>query len=161
MKKSLIFKILYLFLVLIVVAGASVFATNTYLASQVSYGNSNVEDALNGLFTLKENTYNYSTDEQIVGTWFDGKKIYRKINTINNTLTANWYSICNIENVDQFISAKLIPKNGQDQNNLFYYNLSYNYPSAGQISVSFIGGNSMVGYAIIEYTKTTDTPSNN
>lgn len=50
MKKSLIFKMLYLFLVLIVVAGASVFATNTYLASQVTYGSTNVEDALNDLY---------------------------------------------------------------------------------------------------------------
>ena len=33
MKKSLIFKILYLFLGLVVMAGASVFATNTFLVS--------------------------------------------------------------------------------------------------------------------------------
>ena len=79
MKKSLIFKILYLFLVLIVVAGASVFATNTYLASQISYGSSNVEDALNGLFTLQGNDENYSTEERIVGKWIDEKNIYRKI----------------------------------------------------------------------------------
>lgn len=62
MKKSLVFKILYLFLVLIVVAGASVFATNTYLASQVSYSKSDgteisVANALNELYLkiLKQN----------------------------------------------------------------------------------------------------------
>ena len=80
MKKTLFFKILYLFLVLIVIAGASVFATSTYLSARdVSYGSTNVEDALNGLFTLKGNDENYSTDEKIVGKWIDGKNIYRKI----------------------------------------------------------------------------------
>ena len=60
-------------------AGASVFATNTFLVSQVTYGNTNVENALNDLYTLKGNDENYSTDEKIVGKWIDGKPIYRKI----------------------------------------------------------------------------------
>ena len=93
MKKSLIFKILYLFLILIVCAGASVFATNTYLASQVTYGSTNVEEALNGLFTLKENTYNFSTDEQIVGKWIDNKPIYRTIIQMPNGTVSSTASV--------------------------------------------------------------------
>lgn len=55
MKKSLVFKILYLFLVLIVVAGASVFATNYYLASQIQYTDTkSVEEALNELYSIKQ-----------------------------------------------------------------------------------------------------------
>lgn len=107
MKKSLIFKILYLFLVLIVCAGASVFATTTFLASQVSYGSTNVEEALNGLFTLKENTYNYSTNEQIVGRWTNNKPIYRKVfnGTTPDITTSNvTTSLLVSNNLDELIS---------------------------------------------------------
>ena len=62
MKKSLIFKILYSFLVLVAIVGASVFATNTYLASQVSYGSTNVADALNDLYKTKSNNNIYTFD---------------------------------------------------------------------------------------------------
>ena len=69
MKKSLVFKILYLFLVLIVVAGASVFATNYYLASQVSYSKSDgteisVANALNELYLKNSETKSQETEWQ-------------------------------------------------------------------------------------------------
>ena len=115
MKKSLIFKILYLFLILIVVAGASVFATNTYLSARdVSYGSTNVEDALNGLFTLKGNDENYSTDEKVVGKWIDGKPIYRKVFSFTNTseieYAANsWYKTSfTLANTDRVFPASII-----------------------------------------------------
>lgn len=86
MKKSLIFKILYLFLILIVIAGASVFATNTYLASQVSYGSTNVEIALNELY--KKST---TSKKEIL---FQGV-----LNTVNASATLN----DNASNYDLFI----------------------------------------------------------
>ena len=97
MKKSLIFKILYLVLGLVVMAGASVFATNTYLASQVTYGNTNVEQALNELYenisrdkpfvlgsigtinisgTKWESSSSYSSNEEYMTTSYSDNHIY-------------------------------------------------------------------------------------
>lgn len=170
MKKSLIFKLLYLFLVLIVMAGASVFATNTYLANQVSYGNTNVEDALNGLFSLKENTYNYSTDEQIIGKWTDGKPIYRKVlnfdkvsansmiwiplnTTIDNYISvtggsyeaksnSTFINIPRVHQADIKYQVGILPKTNTDTTN------------PNQIRISCGSGISLEnGYLIVEYTK--------
>lgn len=173
MKKSLIFKILYLFLVLIVVAGASVFATNTYLASQVSYGNTNVENALNDLYTLKGNDENYSTDEKVVGKWIDGKPLYRKIlkytrNNINPTIEYN-HNINNIEHI-HLGNGSGIKRSANETNN--YYANYYYTPNdfclmlASDINIWFdVGANFRNTWSevifILEYTKTTDNASNN
>ena len=92
MKKSLVFKILYLFLVLIVVAGASVFATNTYLASQVSYSKSDgteisVANALNELYLkiLKQNLKKQN-GKPILMVWYTRKNGFVIINFNCSTL---------------------------------------------------------------------------
>ena len=160
MKKSLIFKILYLFLVLIIIAGASVFATNTYLSARyISYGSSNVEDALNGLFTLKGNDENYSTEEKIVGKWIDGKNIYRKVFNFDNTDTIkysdnSWYKTSfSLPNTNSVLSALVVSPTPET---------SYSYA----VSISndiinimcFRSTNYIVVGAklIVEYTKITD-----
>ena len=108
MKKSLIFKTLYLFLILVVVAVSSVFATNAYLSARdISYGSSNVENALNDLYTLKGNDENYSTDEKAVGKWIDGKPIFRKTYNFGN-ISANSTKAISISDIystiDQLIT---------------------------------------------------------
>lgn len=163
MKKSLIFKILYLLLGLVVIAGASVFATNTYLASQVSYGNSNVEDALNGLFELQKNMYNYTTDEQVIGTWIDGKKLYKKTIDIeinkantssefvtNNTLT-NVDNICNIYGilVRTSKSTLTVP---YYENSSYFFDVKVDSTNVRILNNGFYGKS----YLTIEYTKTTN-----
>ena len=165
MKKSLIFKILYLFLILIVITGASVFATNTYLASQVSYGSTNVEDALNGLFTLKENTYNYSTDEQVIGKWIDNKPIYRKIincGTLPNNSDKNVTH--NISNIDKIISIY-----GYATDGTIFHTVLKAVTSETKYSINIVGDKTKLilttgsdrtslkeCYVAIQYTKTTD-----
>ena len=156
MKKSLIFKILYLFLVLIVVAGASVFATNTYLSARdISYGSTNVEDALNGLFTLKGNDENYSTDEKVVGKWINNKPIYRKVIEVGS-LTVNsgsWIESsipCPI-NIENIISGKFINDDASLGTHLARNSKStFNYQILGNYNQYIIK------YLIVEYTKTTD-----
>ena len=162
MKKSLIFKILYLFLVLTVVAGASVLATNTYLASQVSYGNSNVEDALNGLYKLKENTYNYANNEQVIGKWVNGKPIYRKIWT--NVTVSNGTQLGTIATVETIIDSDtvVIGENQGDGywNNAHGVSCSIN-PTTGIVSTNVSGWTTINVTCKLEYTKTTDNPTNN
>lgn len=163
MKKSLIFKILYLFLILIVVASASVFATNTYLASQVSYASTNVEDALNDLYTLKGNDENYSTDEKIIGKWIDGKPIYRNIIDMGNQTTKN-------TSISKDISFLNIDKPLKNTGYALYNNNNkiYNFPiingeeqvagfAFNSDTLSFTASTWMNNFsniiAIIEYTK--------
>lgn len=169
MKKFLIFKILYLFLGLVVMAGASVFATNTFLASQVSYGSTTVENALNDLFT-QSNNRNYSTDEQIVGKWIDGKPMYRKIIIVNSINLGEWtYITDEFSNIDykNIAHINLINSDGScipvsvstnstcwiycTNNKLRYYITSSN--NQGITSTSKL-------YITFEYTKTTDNPIN-
>lgn len=164
MKKTLIFKTLYLFLVLIVVAGASVFATNTYLSARdVSYGNSNVENALNGLFTLKGNDENYSIDAKVVGKWIDGKPIYRKCIDLgsykgNTTIDLTSYNL----NIDYLISCKSTGNNG---GNWYDFSMTNNHDTAlyfkGNFNTLAIAGTTTIRYIILEYTKTSDVPANN
>lgn len=167
MKKSLIFKILYLFLVLIVVAGASVFATNTYLASQVSYGNSNVENALNELFRLKENTYNYSTDEQIIGKWTDGRPIYKKViyttlnSQVGNTDISLGVAIKDVININGTVHCaggyfEQFPNSVAGTNRLIVYDNIFTTPNTIRIvNNSTVWANNPF-CIVIEYTKITD-----
>ena len=40
---------------------------------------------------------NYSTEEQVVGTWIDGKPLYRKVVIIDNPSNKMTFSIANID----------------------------------------------------------------
>ncbi len=46
---------------------------------------------------------NYSTTEQVVGTWIDGKPIYRKVVSHHLLNTGDWSTISGITNVDNLI----------------------------------------------------------
>lgn len=166
MKKSLIFKILYLFLGLVVMAGASVFATNTFLANQVTYGNTNVETALNNLF-IQNNKQNYSTDEQVIGKWINNKPIYRKVVSLGNfsANTKENYISTGISNVDHIVDFNIRFKfdDGNEFDNLYLlkYSLGYITPYIDNASkkiyvAHFCSANLNSVYSIIEYTKTTD-----
>ena len=70
------------------------------------------EDAITG---DRGNKVNYSTEEQVVGTWIDGKPIYQKVfNNLNlqGTWESQYFACLTIDplisNVKQFISIKLI-----------------------------------------------------
>lgn len=125
--------------------------------------------------------FNYSTDEQVVGKWIDGKTVYRKILQFNpSTFTANSWTIVATDQVFGDIDI-LINSYGTFQRHtgsdihsypIFYLNIepsSFNYTSAIYISksgktLSFRLGSSWASLVsqlkkavlIIEYTKTTD-----
>lgn len=155
MKKSLIFKTLYLFLILVVVAVSSVFATNAYLSARdISYGSTNVENALNDLYTLKGNDENYSTDEKAVGKWIDGKTIYRKCVQLSSSVTptTSWSTRFSIPDSNKLINVIAISSADntiRTSSSLFRIEngdfKDYKISEAGSYSI-----------AIIEYTKTTN-----
>lgn len=97
----------------------------------------------------------YSTDEQVVAEWIDGKPIYQKVIT-NLSITMNWYQQYQTQgtptkpdNMDNVISVEGITSNGS------YSNLAFDASSN-----LILSNNSMtINTLIWTYTKTTDTPT--
>ena len=86
---------LFIFILGIVVASTSIVVASNYMATDIAYTPkdsnwkvSNVADAINSLAS-KSGTVNYSTDEQTIGTWIDGKPLYQKtiVTSLPNTST--------------------------------------------------------------------------
>lgn len=175
MKKSLIFKMLFILLAFIIVSGTSVFAANIYNANQIGYGSSNVETALNNLIT-QVNNRNYSTDEQIIGKWIDGKPIYRKTFNFENISAGSTkkISISDIyTTIDQIITINGIAYCSEFQQ---WYNIPNTHTNMSSFYINsviegasqeltvragsgFTNGLSKV-IIYIEYTKTTDMTNN-
>lgn len=105
----------------------------------------------------------YSTTETVVGTWIDGKPIYRKVYIENNPTTGGWayINLDNTYNVKMYKGFYQRANNNLDalsvgredymplictiRNNQIEYKIDSTY-ALGKISV----------YFILEYTKTTD-----
>ena len=108
----------------------------------------------------------YSTEETIVGTWIDGKPIYRKVFTDpNNSWSAHDNIIGNITNFKEPTSIKAIAFNdmglsGWVENNEAGESRCYAYiKSNGEVHFyrnDVRDGTSYPKKVIIEYTKTTD-----
>lgn len=126
----------------------------------------NNDDELTTINTNLTNLITYSTTETVVGTWIDGKTIYRKVIQYNKTsngqvdLSLSSYGITNIENI-WLNQNSFIKTNGNEWKAVNTYESdSYftfcTFPSANSFRLS-----SNSSYArglwnlIIEYTKTT------
>lgn len=114
------------------------------------------------------NLNTYSTEEKRVGTWIDGKPIYRKVVDLGNLLNNNSKTVAHdIANIDFVTSIR-----GIAIDTISHF--SYNIPWAGTplmlsgAIISIRADRSLIGianttdlsartaYAFIEYTKTTD-----
>lgn len=107
----------------------------------------------------------YSTEEQVIGTWIDGKPIYRKTISCGtlpkNTPKSVAHGISNLEMITNLYG---ISKNVSSN---VYINVNY-APNSNNISSCYITGDSIQlsctsdrttyteTYVTIEYTKTTD-----
>ena len=104
---------------------------------------------------------NYSTNEQIVGTWIDGKPLYRSIICYNNSVNSTTTIKHNIKDIDEITYSYAIGKWTNGSNGRICYNplpmskveiyidneeITYIPSAYGVDSLKFI----------IEYTKTTD-----
>ena len=113
--------------------------------------------------TVEQKPTHYSTDEQVVGTWIDGKPIYQKTFELNYVCPSKngWEVVQNnaIHNIDILISATTS----------YIYTSSYRYTNATTVRVDepsgnltiYVTGDQMSGNILkqitIQYTKTTDT----
>lgn len=114
----------------------------------------------------KNNLEVYSTSEQRIGTWIDGKPIYRKVIDCgalpNNTIKSIAH---NINNLDIFTKIYIFGINPSGNYHISYSVYDNNAVAnsvtayANSTAVVFITKNdrsAYTGYAILEYTKTTD-----
>ena len=77
------------------------------------------------------NKFDYSTEEQVIGKWIDGKPLYRKTITFTSTISANTttsiaHNITNAKNIFIDFSASFMEANIGENNYL-----SYNFPIIG------------------------------
>ena len=111
---------------------------------------------------IKANQHNYSTEEQVVGTWIDGKPIYERV--INGVMVGsppdwtNFYDCSNL-NVDSMISIKGFFN--YNYRNIYidsrYSSFSYEYNTKFiQAYNTDLPKNNYETTLIIQYTKTTD-----
>lgn len=102
----------------------------------------------------------YSTGETIVGTWIDGKPIYRKV--IEFTVTSSWQGIGSFSNISNFIKVSAVRK-GASSGNIYPYhadsnNYAYFYIPTNKTSIylASAGETNITNLLIVEYTKSTD-----
>lgn len=149
---------------------AAVMGSTLSTPSNVAYvATENIQD---GAVTAEKASFtNYSTTEQVVGTWIDGKPLYRVslAGTVPNTVSTSTVSVIgHIDNVDTVRMIEAWAKRAD-----YWTSMNFTYgtlQSAVQLSGRAGGGIAIgditlltdVGYAnapyniTIEYTKTTD-----
>lgn len=93
----------------------------------------------------------YSTEEKIVGTWIDGKPIYRRVLTSVDSV-----SLPEVDTIVQFYNMKRFQNliYEEDMNDINYCRYSFNTDTK-TLYVDAKGGSSFI-HGVIEYTKTTD-----
>lgn len=117
---------------------------------------------------IKKEQEIYSTSETKIGTWIDGKPLYRKVLKINNIrIDTSTIIITNILNMDTLINAEGLFINGSNGIYSPYpiysgTNFLQMYISQDGTKIGFIGNDSWSANInrthlfILEYTKTTD-----
>ena len=131
---------------------------------------SNLVSAINEV----NNKFNYSTEEQVIGKWIDGKPLYRKTITFTTTISANEitsiaHNIENAKNIFIDFSASFMEANIGTNNYV-----SYNFPVIGyngsitDKAYCYVDLTNIIFYAngawdniwtkhiTLKYTKTTD-----
>ena len=134
-------------------------------SSNLNQLQTNVENGIN----VVNNKFNYSTEEQVIGTWIDGKPIYRKVVTFETSDNCNITHAHNIVNADKLWineGASFVyvndPVNWKQEVvglNWYYSDNEWTRAwlnfSAIRYRASFNIG-VRTAYVVIEYTKTTD-----
>lgn len=96
---------------------------------------------------------NYSTAEQVVGTWYDGKPIYQKTYVGSWTLSGSSWS----SNITNIPNSKLCKVECLDTDNQ-YMGVNGNISPSGDLTLYNLRGTTLTGKIItVWYTKTTDT----
>lgn len=127
-----------------------------------------IDDILNNVTTVgtrNQNANHYSTEEQEIGTWIDGKKLYRKVYVMKNFTTTSTVDISDL-NYDYIHFSSRIKMTDGVWRETFYFPSNYFIDGLDNvkkcISYTFTSNyNGGTAYCVVEYTKTTDTAINN
>lgn len=124
-----------------------------------------VATTLEQLKTDVENKHTYSTEEQVIGTWIDGKPLYRKTLVYNGAVTGTNYIDLTSLNYEFIV----IKETSLIRSNFIFSPVRYNMQSANDLAEVFIDNtqkkmninigspwNNINCYVTIQYTKTTD-----
>lgn len=107
---------------------------------------------------LSGEPHNYSTDEQVVGTWIDGKPLYEKVFTVRQmTISSSWTNTAiDTTDIDIIVNAFGIAPDGT-----FYSGLDGD-PTVSSHTVLALRSyaTSYIVKLILQYTKISDTAGN-
>lgn len=110
---------------------------------------------IKNVVNANDDKFNYTQEEQIIGTWIDGKPIYRKVSNVSISNKSTWTSLISIPNLDRLINVY-----GFGNNVTLPRYESPNYYVQFLFEVDYLKymANGISGSASIvtEYTKTTD-----
>ena len=131
-------------------------------------------DEVKNIVNKVDNKFNYSTEEQMIGTWIDGKPLYRKYIDIGNLASSGGRKLINLSdygieatNVKKWnvykndgagiysdISSAMVTMSGE----LVCRTILYSTDNQLIIASGTVQDiSSHTAYAILEYIKTTDT----
>ena len=134
---------------------------NVISATDTTYTAGNNITIENGVISANTSGVNYSTNEQVIGTWVDGKPIYRKTIYFPNGLLVqnnNWVSIgitASSLNIERFIKAFAMGSPELAGGSGFNINVG-NVNSNVSVYCDRNGDTIFIDYLTFEYTKTTD-----
>ena len=162
----------------VLATGITGYATYNYFAKDITYKRPgtnteiNVAQALNELYTSKQtanasgSANNYSTEEQVIGTWIDNNKLYRKTYTatLSSTDATQVISVDNsfdVKSIEAIIfnGTVRIPSGFFDGSNRFCAGIDNHRICLMRNSAGAWAG--CTSYITIEYTKTTDSAITN
>ena len=117
----------------------------------------------------EHNKVNYSTSEQRIGTWIDGKPLYRRVFKVPETSISSSGTTAINFNLDGNVDVKKMSSFIRTQTSNYGFNLAYNGISDGfrmrlfNNTVQILASEDVAaekkitsGNIIVEYTKTTD-----
>lgn len=127
-----------------------------------------IKSVVNNNANFLSNNSTYSTTEQVVGAWIDGKPIYRKVVSSTSVSTGGESTIATgLSNVNEYIKAEgflyrtnntCFPLSRINPNNLAYATGLYITQSDNTVRIETGSNVTNISKVIVvlEYTKTTD-----
>lgn len=110
-----------------------------------------IKNVVNENANILEESNTYSTTEKVVGTWIDGKPIYRKAYSISGSLVQNaWTTLTSLSNVATLTKGLM----GGSSNNCVWNDVLLRVLNNNIQYYSPLGH--AYSWLIVEYTKTTD-----
>ena len=114
-------------------------------------------------------THNYSTTEQVVGAWVDGKTVYEKTFTTSNTIPfGSWGNLDDLTslNIETVVNIEGVLRFNEDGDSIYrqyttgisfglMYNENSKYVMGRQGILSQTGGKNFTTHYTIRYTKAT------